>query len=646
MIILENVTLDFPVDRSNRLKRDSKQFSRNKTTGGVIKETASGDFIVRALEDISFRLEPGDRLALLGHNGAGKTSLLRVLAGLYHPTIGRIKTNGRIIPLLNLSLGMDMEASGYDNILIRGLYLGMSRAEIKLKIAEIAHFSDLDEFLHLPMRTYSSGMRARLAFAISTHVDADILLLDEVVATGDARFFEKAREQIETITENSGIMVLASHSNKVLRDLCTKGLLLEHGKAVASGPIEDVIETYKAKNQKQPFENIGEDNQKKFKRAVLSTSVKSKRVLLINDTGGLSNPGCRAVKKAYKLLFNKYISGMTIEDAIPVNYWVEEFRPIAVSSQKTILFAKELFPVSAKNTYDIDLEKWESLRRKLASTDQRLKNALKNSDLVVINGEGSIHHNSVRSLAVLALAKTAVEAGKKVVLLNSTIQQMMPQLLLDVLPKLEFIHVRESASKKFLASLHIDSIEAPDLAFLALEEESISKTRLLDASGHILVTAGVTANKYTLEFIFQSLKKNGLRPVYLTIGDGGETELAKQVCFESDIPIVDAATLGVKEIIGFLRQFPMVISGRHHINIFLMRAKVPFVPLPSNTWKIEETIKMVNYPILPILKHESLMPNVETLLKKGDQTAIAAYDSYISGKSKFEPLLRRLKNCT
>lgn len=244
MIKLENVTLDFPVLPHKFRNRRNIQHS-NHATGGVVSSGADGKVSVRALENVSLTLNPGDKLALLGHNGAGKTTLLRVMAGLYPPTQGRVHTVGRVAPLLNLSFGMDMEATGYDNIWIRGLFLGMSRAEIRSKIDAIARFSELADFLHLPMRTYSSGMRARLAFAISTHVDADVLLLDEVVATGDASFFQKARQQLEVVAGGSSIMVLASHSNKVLRELCTKGLLLEHGRVKAFGPLDDVIEAYK-----------------------------------------------------------------------------------------------------------------------------------------------------------------------------------------------------------------------------------------------------------------------------------------------------------------------------------------------------------------------------------------------------------------
>jgi ABC-2 type transport system ATP-binding protein len=241
-IKLENVTLEFPVQAAKSERRRSA--SEEKPIGGQLSSGQTGQMVVRALDQLSLTLGPGDRLALLGHNGAGKTTLLRVMAKLYAPTHGRVTIQGRVAPLLNLSFGMDVDSTGYDNIFIRGLFLGMTKAELKKKADVIAEFSELGDFLDLPMRTYSAGMRARLAFSISTHVDTDILLLDEVVATGDARFFKKANEKLESFARESKLLVLASHSNKVLRELCNKALLLEHGRVKAFGPIDDVIEAY------------------------------------------------------------------------------------------------------------------------------------------------------------------------------------------------------------------------------------------------------------------------------------------------------------------------------------------------------------------------------------------------------------------
>lgn len=645
-INLKNVSLDFPLTK-HKLKKKSAHKIFNPATGGVVSTSVKNRMSIRALEDISLSLKPGDSLALLGHNGAGKTTLLRVMAGLYAPTHGEVSIKGRVAPLLNLSFGIDMEATGFDNIWTRGLYLGMSRAEIKNKIDEIADFSGLDEFLSLPIRTYSSGMKARLAFAISTHVEADILLLDEVVATGDASFFQQANRRIEEFCSQSKIMVLASHSNKMLRNLCNKGMLLEHGKIKAFGPINEVIDEYEAKSSMQPlFSNRSEIPLNKEKNSNTVSKQKTlTRILLVNDTGNLPNPGCRAVRKAYKLLFDQHIEQTVINASIPVNYWIKHFREICLKGSDAVIKQSGSFTAPVESVSDVDISEWEKIRLSLTEKDLDLKNALNTCDVVVINGEGSIHHNSVRTLSILALAKTAIEAGKKTLLLNSTIQAVMPELLQDVLSRLDFIHVREQASQDYLKKLNIGSHFLPDLAFYALEEESIPKLRLLDAKIHVLVTGGVLIDEDGLNNIFDAVESIKMRSVYLSIGDGGETSLARKICEERDIPMVEAKKIGVKELIGFIKQFKIGISGRHHINIFMMRAGLPFLPLSSNTWKIEETLKAVNYPLKPIMSYADLAPALAYMSKNLEELSIASSDSYLIGNKLISNLPELIHPC-
>ncbi|EQD37055.1 ABC-type polysaccharide/polyol phosphate transport system, ATPase component, partial [mine drainage metagenome] len=183
-ITLEHVGLDLPifdVSGQSLKKRVLRAGRRNR-----IAEDNAGVVIVRALDDISFSIEAGDRLGLIGANGAGKSTLLRVMAGIYPPTAGSVRTQGKTVPLLDISLGMDEHSTGRQNIRLRGLLLGMGDAEIRAKSEEIAAFTELGDYLDLPLRTYSTGMRVRLGFAISTAVDAEILLLDEVLGVGDA----------------------------------------------------------------------------------------------------------------------------------------------------------------------------------------------------------------------------------------------------------------------------------------------------------------------------------------------------------------------------------------------------------------------------------------------------------------------------
>jgi ABC-2 type transport system ATP-binding protein/lipopolysaccharide transport system ATP-binding protein len=212
-------------------------------TGGLI---SAGDAVavINALRDISFSLREGDRLGLVGHNGAGKSTLLKVLAGIYKPTAGFVNVNGRIVSTLNISLGMEPEATGYENIILRGLLLGMKRKEINAKLDEIATFTELGEYLNMPVRIYSSGMLTRLAFATVTAMNSDILLMDEVIGTGDAAFMDKAERRLNEFMNRSKIIVIASHSDQVIQKFCNKALLLEHGKIIAEGLPDAVIDAY------------------------------------------------------------------------------------------------------------------------------------------------------------------------------------------------------------------------------------------------------------------------------------------------------------------------------------------------------------------------------------------------------------------
>lgn len=240
-ITLNAVCVDIPIyDATGRSMKS--QLIRIGRSSQI--ENNRGVVIVRALNELSFSLEEGDRVGLIGHNGAGKSTLLRVLAGIYQPTSGVISREGKTIPLLDLSLGMEENCTGYQNIRMRGLLLGMSSAEIEQKTSEIADFTELGDYLKLPLRTYSSGMRVRLAFSISTAVDAEILLLDEIIGAGDASFIHKANARLSAMRNSSKIVVLASHDNNVIRQFCNKALWMEHGRLLAFGETEQVVCEY------------------------------------------------------------------------------------------------------------------------------------------------------------------------------------------------------------------------------------------------------------------------------------------------------------------------------------------------------------------------------------------------------------------
>ncbi|MDC1427934.1 ABC transporter ATP-binding protein [Rhodospirillaceae bacterium] len=240
-IQLNSVYVDFPI--FNAQNRSVKKGFFNKVIGGRLSRP-KGIAEVRALDNITLNLYQGDRIGLVGHNGAGKTTLLRVLAGVYPPTKGSITCSGKIAPLFDISLGFDLEASGFDNIFLRGLFLGLSKTEINNCIDEIIDFTGLGSFLEMPLRTYSSGMLMRLAFAIATEIQPDIILMDEWISVGDARFLEQARRRLERFIDKSSIMVLASHSEDLIRSTCNKAILMGQGQILAQGSVDEVYNHY------------------------------------------------------------------------------------------------------------------------------------------------------------------------------------------------------------------------------------------------------------------------------------------------------------------------------------------------------------------------------------------------------------------
>ena len=245
-IELENVVVSFPV--YDQGARSLKKRIISATTGGRIEsDSVSGKIsVVQALDGVTLSFRHGDRVGLVGHNGAGKTTLLRVLAGIYEPTIGTAEIKGHAAPLFDVALGMDPESTGYENIVLRGLFLGLTHKQIDARVDEIAEFTELGSFLELPIRTYSAGMRMRLAFAVSTSIDPDILLLDEGIGAGDAAFLEKANKRLKEFTKKAAIIVLASHSEGLIRQMCDTAILMEHGKVLRQGKTEEILEHYRA----------------------------------------------------------------------------------------------------------------------------------------------------------------------------------------------------------------------------------------------------------------------------------------------------------------------------------------------------------------------------------------------------------------
>jgi ABC-type polysaccharide/polyol phosphate transport system ATPase subunit len=241
-IDLRNVSVEFPI--YNVQARSLKKKFLRVATGGNISKDANQHVVVRSLDNISISINHGDRIGLIGHNGAGKSTFLKLLARIYEPTAGNIKIDGAVSPMLDLMSGIEAEFTGYENIMIRGTILGLSKRHIKDQMIEIAEFTGLGDYLAMPVRTYSSGMMVRLAFAISTCIKPDIMLIDEVFGAGDASFMQKARGKLVSMLNQSSIVVIASHANELISEFCNKALLLDSGRISYFGDIETAMDIY------------------------------------------------------------------------------------------------------------------------------------------------------------------------------------------------------------------------------------------------------------------------------------------------------------------------------------------------------------------------------------------------------------------
>jgi len=236
-IIAKDLCLHYPLKGNAHKKFVGRPSPENLFTVGK-KE------YILALRDLNFKISQGQRVGLIGHNGSGKSTLLRVLGGIYTPTSGTIETEGKISSLFNINLGIQPEASGRENIIIRGLVKGWRRKEIDANLEAIIDFSDLREFIDLPIRTYSDGMRMRLLFAIATSFSPEILLLDEWIGAGDAEFQERAADRMNSLVSKAGITVVASHNRSLLKRVCTHCIWLENGNIIAFDEIDEVHKQY------------------------------------------------------------------------------------------------------------------------------------------------------------------------------------------------------------------------------------------------------------------------------------------------------------------------------------------------------------------------------------------------------------------
>jgi ABC-type polysaccharide/polyol phosphate transport system ATPase subunit len=244
-LVANDVSVDFPIYGAQRSLR---KVLFDRATGGLIAKDNrnSKRSVVKALSHVSFELTDGDRLGLIGHNGAGKSTLLRVLAGVYQPVQGSVMYEGVITPLFDTLPGIDPEDTGYENVITAGMLFGLSRQKITSMLSSVEEFSELGEYMGLPVRTYSTGMTMRLGFAFATSMEPGILLMDEGIGAGDARFADRAMERMENFVGRSRIVVVASHADQFIRSLCNKAALMHTGRIVSIGSVDSVLEEYDA----------------------------------------------------------------------------------------------------------------------------------------------------------------------------------------------------------------------------------------------------------------------------------------------------------------------------------------------------------------------------------------------------------------
>ena len=242
-ISLRHAGVEFPIYQAGA--RSLKKMLITGTTRGNLARDAHDRVMVRALHDITLDIANSERVGVIGANGSGKTTLLKLLAGIYKPTQGQIRISGHTTALINTSVGLNPDATGRENIILRGLYMDVHPRQMRERVEQVAEFTELDSYLDMPVRTYSSGMMVRLAFAVSTCIQPEILILDEWLGAGDAKFLEKAQRRMREFVDGSSIVVLASHSLDLVTQWCSRVIYLRSGEIRAIGPVREVIERYK-----------------------------------------------------------------------------------------------------------------------------------------------------------------------------------------------------------------------------------------------------------------------------------------------------------------------------------------------------------------------------------------------------------------
>jgi len=240
------------------LRNVGLKFKTYTDKGATLKETIVNKIMKRdvnekkefwALRDINLSFTPGERVGIIGNNGAGKSTLLKLISKIYEPSVGTIATSGRIAPLIELGAGFNPELSGYENIFLNGAVMGIPKRDMESKVASIIEFTELHDFIHTPVKYYSTGMYGRLAFAIATEISPDILIIDEIFAGGDINFVKKAEKRMNELMHNSQVVLMVSHSMGLIEENCNRVIIMEKGSVVGDGEPAEMIRVYKERNQ-------------------------------------------------------------------------------------------------------------------------------------------------------------------------------------------------------------------------------------------------------------------------------------------------------------------------------------------------------------------------------------------------------------
>jgi polysaccharide pyruvyl transferase WcaK-like protein len=334
------------------------------------------------------------------------------------------------------------------------------------------------------------------------------------------------------------------------------------------------------------------------------------RVTLINETGHTVNPGCKAVQRALESLVKR--AGGSIVESVPVGYWADAFRDIAVNSKDGILYREGWFPTGSPSARPIDLDQWKKVRTAVAAQDSELTEKIRKSDVVIVNGEGTIHHNFPRALALLALMDVSSSLDKPVLLLNASIQAMDAALSQLVLPHLRMCHVRERFSLESVRSYVPHALQTADIAALSISQlPAVRRFAPVRIRKKGFVSAGVVTSEETLRSLLATVRSFGVEPTYYCIGDGGEKAIAIKVCTEMNVKIRFCTKVTLDELPSFVSKFDIAVCGRHHINFVLMKCGIPLVPIVANTWKIDGTMALLRYPLEPIQRVDQLTAALE-----------------------------------